>query len=337
MRKGRLAGLTVLASLALASSLVGIVVRPNGIPELSGGTALPPVLDGVIGDEEWGGAASYQVTVNNRSVSIYVMNDAQNLYVAVKVITPNAGYERDAVRLEFDNDNDGDFYEVGNDQIQLYLSGEFVDYSRRATGGPIAAASDQNYGGTTDGGGGGHSTRNENSFEISHPLNSGDVLDIALSPGDVVGVQMSISENGGYAAIPYGAIRFRIKVSVPTYRLAVTVVDLLGARVQGVSVKIEGAGLPGGSQTATTNSSGQVNFYRLVSGTYTVSAEGASRTVQLTANGSTTLNVITSANWIIVAAGAVVVLAVAGFVILKARKRKIQGPSLAPPPPPPPV
>jgi len=60
-----------LASLTLILGLTTVAVYPNGMPELSSG------------------AASYPVTVANRSVFICVTNDTQNLYVAVRVFTPN--------------------------------------------------------------------------------------------------------------------------------------------------------------------------------------------------------------------------------------------------------
>lgn len=335
MNRDKWARVPVLAWLALILSLTTVAAYPNGIPELSGGAASPPVLDGSIGDTEWGGATSYSVTVGNRSVVIYVMNDAQNLYIAVRVSTPNAGYSRDAVRFEFDNDNDGDFYEMNHDAIQLYLDGEFADWSSGHPGN-VLRASDQMNGGTTDGGGGARSSQSDNFFELSHPLNSGDALDIALEPGDMVGVKMSISENGEWLGA-YGGVGFNIRISVPSYRLTVVVVDLLGSRVQGVTVKIEGSTLLGGSQTATTNSSGQAVFYRLGLGTYLISAGGASGAVQLTANDSFTLNVITSMNWIIIAVGAIVLLAVAAAIILNVARRRPQVSGEIPPVPPPPA
>ena len=184
-----------------------------GVPNvpLSGtGTA---VIDGVMGTGEWDRAGRLDFAMKvpahdgggSVPASLYVMNDARNLYVAVKA---PGFYSAFNPALEFDNDNDGIWPEEGDDVFLASSSDRvppgllsFTDDFRvhcpdDQARGPICGFKDTYAGegypapGTTDGAAAGFSSSASNSsfVEMSHPLDSSDdAHDFSLHAGSVVG------------------------------------------------------------------------------------------------------------------------------------------------------
>ena len=73
-----------------------------------------PKIDGKIEDSEWASAstATYQ-TIAGRDFTIYVMNDAKYLYIAIKVRDYNLNDiidQFDQVVIDFHQPNDGGYY-----------------------------------------------------------------------------------------------------------------------------------------------------------------------------------------------------------------------------------
>jgi len=218
-----------LAALGGAAIVVGLLVQPTPAgaaetpdPTLSAwGTAR---IDGVLGAGEWDGAARIDFAMKIPAhdgggtvpASLYVMNDALNLYVAVKA---PGFYDAFNPVFEFDNDHDGIRFVEGDDGFGSSASWSsflelppgpkwFGDTFRVHCPGQTDAPAHSLCGfadtyagegypapGTIDGAAAGFSssTRKSSFMEMSHPLDSGDdAHDFSLRHGDVVGFFLSL-------------------------------------------------------------------------------------------------------------------------------------------------
>jgi hypothetical protein len=190
-------------------------IWPSGVPHLplSGhGTA---TVDGVLSPGEWPGAArlDFVARVPPREsgditpASLYVMNDAVNLYLAVIVW---GSFATETVTFEFDNDDDGVAMEDGDDVIltnfYVGLKGAipfYDDFRYRCPGeampgrcGPADTDAGEGYPppGTVDGAAAGSRTGGLIVVEMSHPLSSGDVAhDIQVGSGDAIGFVLRLN------------------------------------------------------------------------------------------------------------------------------------------------
>ncbi len=171
----------------------------------------PPILtgkgisniDGVISPGEWDGAGHVDFVVNTPGggttpATLYVMNDNLNLYVALRFAQPIVDPGHSLI-FEFDN-NDNGVAENGDDAFGYNPDlGVIDDYRTDAppcspdAGQAGCAAYDIDDGGTKNGAA---AFRNDGTFsvyEMSHPLNSGDVgHDFVLSAGQTVGFFLSL-------------------------------------------------------------------------------------------------------------------------------------------------
>jgi hypothetical protein len=180
---------------------------------LSGtGTA---TIDGVMSPAEWDRAATFNFHVNLPSsegggttpATLLVMSDATNLYLAVKVARPSLDdssyptYIGSGVVFDFDNNHDGIWPENGDDALVLNAAtgtGFFDDVRTNQLppcdpDSPAAwcGVEDTDLGGTIDGHGAVKNDGQYSFYEISHPLDSGDVgHDFALAPGSTVGFSL---------------------------------------------------------------------------------------------------------------------------------------------------
>lgn len=142
------------------------------------------VIDGVMSPGEWSGAATLPFMTSDAPglvpATLYVKVDATNLYLAIKIGRPTTGQQVGAT-FEFDNNDDGVAFEVGDDQLIVSLApgGSGInDAFRDATG----TTADHTSGGTTDGDAAVGSDATSTTIEVVHPLNSGDTgHDIAIS------------------------------------------------------------------------------------------------------------------------------------------------------------
>jgi len=176
-----------------------IVVSGHSGDVLSAWTATPPTIDGVMATGEWDAAASAEFTIVHNPATIYVMNDANNLYIAIKIQDDDAYSDR--VSIIFDNDHSGGSLAVNDDCFRVDDRGLSDLYYDGATG--YHEWDDVEHGSgdaTIDG-------ANTWYFEASHPLCSGDAQDFRLSIGDTVGFTVwywdrtnSVSYSNGWPA-----------------------------------------------------------------------------------------------------------------------------------------
>ena len=164
------------------------------------------IIDGVFSPLEWDNAsrAGFLAAVHSPNgeetttpAVVFVMNDAVNLYLGVKVERPDLG--NSSVGFEFDNDNSGD-RENGDDSLVLNAGIHFFSDNVRTNQPPCPSAFpgacgfvDTDLGGTLDGEGVASSDGTFAYYEISHPLDSADDLyDFSLSEGDESGFQLHL-------------------------------------------------------------------------------------------------------------------------------------------------
>jgi hypothetical protein len=137
------------------------------------------VVDGVRSPGEWDQAA----VVDYGQYTFYVMNDGQNLYMALRIDSP--ALEFSSLGLELDNDHNGAFFEPGDDSLVVNTVPGFFDEFR--TGDDVFFDTDV-AGGTTDGAGAIGNDGQSSFYEMSHPLDSADdAHDFSLHTGDTVG------------------------------------------------------------------------------------------------------------------------------------------------------
>ncbi len=190
---------TYSATDATDSSIPGTTAQVGTKPSLSGtGTA---TIDGVLTPGEWDKAGHVDFAVNlgggaTTPARLLVMNDATNLYIALRVQIPaTTPTSFRNVVMEFDNAHDGVIGE-GDDVFVLDPPNNFFDEYRTflppcPPGVGLCGLLDTQGGGTNDGKGvfavsGGFAV-----YEVSKPLNSGDTRhDFSLKAGDTAGWTM---------------------------------------------------------------------------------------------------------------------------------------------------
>ena len=171
-------------------------------------TPTPPTINGEVVASEWQNAASSSFSLsiggNPYTGTFYVMNDATNLYVAIKIADDdlNAVAPDDVFFIYFDSDNDGT-YESGEDAIAQYAGAtgfldRFLEVGISVEPDTVAG------GGTNDGLGASARHGSDNHFELSHPLNSADdARDFSLNSMNTVGFTIGYRDAGlGYGYWP---------------------------------------------------------------------------------------------------------------------------------------
>lgn len=138
-----------------------------------------PVVDGVIGPGEWDAAGSYAFMANRAPADgggtvparLYVMNDATNLYLALRVSVTNLGYSIFNAAFHAPPPNSfGD----GNDVLQVSASGLEDLHYHFVPPYNYPWLADVDDGGSRDGTAVVRTGGEETVFEVSHPLNSTD-------------------------------------------------------------------------------------------------------------------------------------------------------------------
>ncbi|MEM3060942.1 MAG: hypothetical protein QW265_00870 [Candidatus Bathyarchaeia archaeon] len=169
---------------------------------LSGYTTTPPIIDGIIGAEEWktAGRATFGPlkTSSGETITgiVYIMNDEENLYMAVSIYGDNEFGSMDGFEAFFDNDyGSKKNFENGDDFVATTGANLFYDGYYYAIGKAINPDTIDE--GTNDGKAAGSRQGSINQFELKHPLNSSDSMhDFSLSLGQKVGFLIRVSVDG---------------------------------------------------------------------------------------------------------------------------------------------
>jgi hypothetical protein len=177
--------LVLLITLLVLSSCVFVVGDYGGVT-LSAWTDDPPTVDGSMVAGEWDVADSADFTTVGTcdfNGTIWVMNDAENLYIFVmfeEIVSMGS------IRIMFDNDNDEDEWDPGDDAIYYGWHTDGGFYDKHFSSWPND--------GVQDGEGAAYGIPGLNFVEFSHPLDSGDPEDFSLAIGDTVGFQIFIDD-----------------------------------------------------------------------------------------------------------------------------------------------
>jgi len=172
----------------------GDIVIASAPPTMTAWASAAPTIDGVVGATEWASASHASFSIGWTFIGdLWVMNDAGNLYLAVKIADSSLTV-MDRLYFGFDNNNNG-AREAGDDILGSMGDGTFMDFFWGPT-----TKFDTAEGGTTDGQGKASGSGGFNYFEMSHPLDSADdAHDFSLSAGSTVGFHLEYwEEASGY-------------------------------------------------------------------------------------------------------------------------------------------
>jgi hypothetical protein len=155
----------------------------------------PSANDGVLCEPGWATATTFTFNVNlvgggTVPATASVWNDATDLHLALKL--PYTGTES-TLTFSFDNNNVG-YAQAGDDIILLNPPNQLIDdFLLSCPGTGCYGHFDTSYGGNNDGSGAVHSDGSFTVYEMSHPLNSGDIgHDFTLAPGQTVGMFIEV-------------------------------------------------------------------------------------------------------------------------------------------------
>ena len=202
----------LLTTLSVTTYAEASAVAPAPTPPLSGrGTA---TIDGIFSPGEWTNAGSMQFYINDFNpgpgvlMTLYVMNDRNNLYFALEHAGGGAGlYYSEGASISLDRNRTRIVPDVGDDQWDLFTgifppTGQYVTTwdDQRITAcnsnSFCTATSDTALGGTLDGSGAIANNGTRTVYEFSHPLNTTDnANDISLRRGKRIKISGLITIN----------------------------------------------------------------------------------------------------------------------------------------------
>jgi len=159
-----------------------------------------PTIDGNIDEDEWkfANTASFYLG-EGYTGTLYIMNDADNLYVAA-IVTDDDFSNTDGFYINFDNDNNGVYPESGDDYLYVKLGSLNDGYLTDA----LNTASDTSGGGTQDGLGAMANDASFNYYEFKHPIDSADdPHDFSLAAGSTVGFRIRYFDGDGTGYTEY--------------------------------------------------------------------------------------------------------------------------------------
>jgi len=176
-------GLTKLRVLALAMVIGAVALLTSTILFAHSGDVListfgTPTIDGVQSPGEWDTAVQIPVFPFAPG-TLFIMHDATNLYFALRVTDSTFG-SRDGFEIRLDNNHNG-IIDDGDDGLffgDSFGPPSFRDTHHEDSFGILDAQQDGTGAAANDG--------THNFFEISHPLNSGNIDDIAVFEGDTI-------------------------------------------------------------------------------------------------------------------------------------------------------
>lgn len=201
--------------IALATTLgwsVPVAAHAPGLIVSGFGTA---TADGMLAPGEWqnAGRVPFQLTLpggGSTPATLFVMNDATNLYMAVQFAQP-AGVQREDTLLFFDLFRNHSGVQISGDD-SLFLSPGVLGFAdsfrttQQCTGG-LCTQLDRQAGGRTDGAGAFSDAGGTFTFELFHPLDSGDLgHDLVLRPGETAGFVLTLLVKGALTILPSSSL-----------------------------------------------------------------------------------------------------------------------------------
>ena len=189
--KSRVLAIGLIIVLALGATCIPVTVA-QGRTVFSAWASQEPTIDGKIDDSEW--ASAYKINFNSKygESTIYVMNDAKNLYLALKIRDTNLADvigQFDQVVIDFHIPDDSKPYGQGDDLIGCAPPRSFDDSHN--LGNDQFSADRQ-----IDGDCAVTRIGESNHFELKHPFNSGDQDDMALGAGGTAALRFVIFDQG---------------------------------------------------------------------------------------------------------------------------------------------
>lgn len=183
-------------------------------PSLAKLPVAPPAIDGVMSPGEWDAAATFPFrmlvpsTAGAVPATVYLTHDKTYLYIAVAFDRASVFHPSDIIAFEFDNDNDG-LREDGDDAV---ITSAGIPLNTALPGGDYYRFNGGNYNASdvSDGGTGDVLTAwglvgTKGTFEIRHPLNSGDAAhDFSIDPS-MAPVTVGIQVQAWLEADPVGS------------------------------------------------------------------------------------------------------------------------------------
>lgn len=168
-----------------------------------------PTINGFMNAGEWDGSATFNFTANlpgggTTPATLFVKNDAQNLYLAVRFAQNTVLSGDNRLGFEFDTNNDGLGPAVGDDYFVFQHTpiSVFSDAFRSAGGGVTTDTQ-------ADGAGAFGNNETYSVYEISHPLNSGQTgQDFALTAGSTIGLFFQLIIGGVTTTFPGPFIQY---------------------------------------------------------------------------------------------------------------------------------
>lgn len=163
----------------------------------SGFTSKEPTIDGKIEDAEWATATQSSFPSKYGESTVYVMNDDRFLYIGVKVRDENLGDiigKFDQIVVDFHVPDDNGKVVANDDSFGCAPPRTFDDAHFLADG---QISADRNINGECAV----QRIDRFNHFEIKHPLNSGEIDDIALRPGDSAAFRIVVFDDGKVADV----------------------------------------------------------------------------------------------------------------------------------------
>jgi len=166
--------------ICIAVVMIALIAAPveahaEGV-SLSAFTSTPPIIDGTMSPGEWAAADTINFVSTDQTIvhTLYVMNDMNNLYLAVMREDTTPATAADWVTFVFDNNNNG-VIETGDDRISAMLALGSPLFSDAFYSGAIPVSDEGwQYEGTVDGSAAVGAQGTYTIFEISHPFHSGD-------------------------------------------------------------------------------------------------------------------------------------------------------------------
>jgi hypothetical protein len=204
-RLGQIIGFTIITSTLLLTPYQHTSVSATSYYLFHPGFGTP-IIDGNVEFSEWAAADTYtQAMVGSNTGltgTLYVLQDKENLYLGFIIDDDELtignwyGILGDTLEINFDDNNSGSLYEVGENKVVIDAVRPYLDKYYDSTSGSTQDDAQQD--------GQGYLARqgNDNHFELAFPLCSGDADDFCLTDGSILGLQIQYNDYDTNTTVP---------------------------------------------------------------------------------------------------------------------------------------